>query len=59
MTAQELKDWRDRLLLTNQEAAALLALTQQAFLDQLYGHRPVSPRTEQLASNFEGLLHKR
>ncbi len=53
MTGADLKAWRDRLHMTNQQAADRLALTLQGFLDQLYGHRVVSKRTAQLTALVE------
>lgn len=56
MTPEALKSWRDGHLLTNREAAEMLGLTTQAFLDQIYGHRPVSGRTERLTISIGRLL---
>lgn len=53
MTSAELKAWRNRLGLTNQEAADRLALSLQGFLDQLYGHRIPSKRTAAMAELIE------
>jgi hypothetical protein len=53
MTPAELKAWRDRLGLTNREAADKLALSLQGFLDQMYGHRQPSRRTAAMAELVE------
>ncbi len=53
MTADDLKAWRDRLNLTNQEAADHLALSLRGFLDQIYGQRNVSRRTARIAELIE------
>lgn len=59
MTSAELKAWRNRLNLTNQEAADRLALSLQGFLDQLYGHRQVSRRTAAMAELIEQQENRR
>ncbi len=53
MTGADLKAWRDRLQLTNREAAEQLALSLRGFQDQLYGQRNVSPRVARLAQLVE------
>lgn len=59
MTGADLKAWRDRLDLTNAEAAWYLGLTVQGWYDQLYGHRPVSERTAHLCRVIEYLMTER
>jgi hypothetical protein len=56
MTGADLKGWRDRLGLSNEQGAAIVALGIRGFLNQLYGRRPVSPQTERLCRIAEDRL---
>lgn len=53
MTARDLQNWRNRLNLSNHEAADALCLSLSGFLKQIYGQRPVSKRTARLAETVE------
>ena len=50
MNASELQSWRKALGISREDAAAALGLSLTGFLNQLYGHRPVSRQTERLAA---------
>lgn len=54
MTGADLRDWRDRLKLTNRAAAEMLGLTPKSFENQIYGKGLVSKRTAALAVRIEG-----
>jgi hypothetical protein len=50
MNASDLQAWRSSVGLSRQDAAEALGLSLSGFLNQLYGHRPVSRQTERLAA---------
>lgn len=53
MTPNDLKEWRNRLNLSNREAAEALALTEKSFMNLIYGSAPITKRTEKLATLLE------
>lgn len=50
---QELIAWRDRMQLSNRDAAILIGYSYSGFLNLIHGSRPVNPRALILARGIE------